>query len=188
MIEKRIIAETERLLLRRYRKEDLQDLYEYLSDEQVLRYEPYLPMNMEEAAENLEWRISAEEMVAVELKSINKMIGNIYLAKRDYEAFEIGYVFNKQYWGNGYAAESCRALICKVFSEGAHRIFAECDPCNSASWRLLESLGFEREAHYRQNVYFWKDEHGKPIWKDTFVYAILNNKQLPYYAAASLPF
>ena len=66
------------------------------------------------------------------------------------------------------------ALIKKVFSEGVHRIFAECDPCNLNSWKLLERLGFEREAHYKQNVYFWKDDNDNPIWKDTFVYAILN--------------
>lgn len=37
---------------------------------------------------------------------------------------------------------------------------------------LLERLGFEREAHFRQNVYFWTDAEGKPIWKDTYVYAL----------------
>ena len=44
---------------------------------------------------------------------------------------------------------------------------------NPNAWRLLESLGFTKEAHFRQNVYFWKDEEGNPIWKDTFVYALL---------------
>lgn len=31
-----------------------------------------------------------------------------------------------------------------------------------------------REAHLRENVYFWKDENGKPIWKDTYIYARLD--------------
>lgn len=31
-----------------------------------------------------------------------------------------------------------------------------------------------REAHLRQNVYFWTDERGFPLWKDTYVYALLN--------------
>lgn len=35
-----IIAKTDRLLLRRYRESDLQDLYEYLSDPEVVKYEP----------------------------------------------------------------------------------------------------------------------------------------------------
>lgn len=98
----------------------------------------------------------------------------MYLGKREFESLEIGYVFNKQYWSQGYAKESCDALIKKAFSEGIHRIFAECDPCNSCSWRLLESLGFVREAHFKQNVFFWKDSNSDPIWKDTLVYSRLN--------------
>ena len=101
------------------------------------------------------------------------MIGNVYLGKREFESLEIGYVFNKEYWGNGYARESCAALMKKAFAEGVHRIFAECDPDNLGSWKLLENLGFTREAHLRKNVYFWKDENDTPIWKDTFIYAIL---------------
>lgn len=44
MSEKKIILETDRLILRRYCKEDLQNLYEYLSDEEVVKYEPYKPI------------------------------------------------------------------------------------------------------------------------------------------------
>ncbi len=170
------MIETERLILRRYKKEDLQDLYEYLSDEEVVKYEPYKPMTLEEAAETLEWRMGTEEMIAAEHKDTHKMIGNVYLGRRDFDALEIGYVFNRQYWGQGYARESCEALIKQAFSEGVHRVFAECDPQNESSWRLLESLGFRREAFFRQNVYFWKDEAGKPIWKDTYVYAKLGHE------------
>ena len=169
-----MISETERLILRRYRKEDLRDLFEYLSDYDVVKYEPYLPMNMAEAEEELNQRIASNEMIAVELKDGHKMIGNIYLGKRDFASLEIGYVFNKAYWGQGYARESCEALIEKAFSQGIHRIYAECDPCNPASWRLLESLGFTRDAHLRKNVYFWKDALGNPIWKDTYIYSLLN--------------
>ena len=75
------------------------------------------------------------------------------------------------------AAKSCAALIRKAFSEGVHRIYAECDPLNEASWRLLERLGFAWEAHFRQNVFFWKYENDRPIWKDTYVYCMLNEQR-----------
>ncbi len=88
MENKKIIAETERLILRRYKKEDLQDLFEYLSDKEVVKYEPYKPMNFDETKDNLEWRIDTEEMIAVELKNSHKMIGNVYMGKRDFEALE----------------------------------------------------------------------------------------------------
>ena len=169
-----IIAETERLILRRYTKEDLQDLFEYLSDREVVEYEPYKTLTFDETKENLEWRIGTDEMIAVELKDSHKMIGNVYMGKREFETLEIGYVFNRNYWGHGYATESCKALIQQAFSNGIHRVYAECDPCNKSSWKLLEALGFQREAHFRKNVYFWKDENEKAVWKDTYVYARLN--------------
>ena len=175
MGNKIVITETERLILRRYIKEDVQDLFEYLSDMEVVKYEPYKPMTFDEVKENLEWRIGTDEMIAVELKKSHKMIGNVYMGKRDFEAMEMGYVFNRNYWGHGYAAESCKALIGQAFSNGIHRIYAECDPDNRNSWKLLEALGFQREAHFRKNVYFWKDETEKAIWKDTYVYARLND-------------
>ncbi|RAZ95377.1 N-acetyltransferase, partial [Klebsiella oxytoca] len=104
-----------------------------LSDKEVVKYEPYKPLSFDEAKENLKWRISTDEMIAVELKKSHKMIGNVYMGKRDFEALEIGYVFNQNYWGNGYAAESCKALIQRAFSNGVHRIYAECDPNNKNS-------------------------------------------------------
>lgn len=160
-------------ILRRYTADVLNDLYEYLSDEEVVKFEPYKPMSLEETKDNLDWRIGTDEMIAVELIDSHKMIGNIYLGKRDFNSLEIGYVFNRNYWGNGYAKEACEALIIRAFDSGVHRIFAECDPENAGSWRLLDSLGFEREAHLKQNVYFWTDENGNPLWKDTYIYARL---------------
>ena len=53
-MNKIIIAETERLILRRYQKEDIQDLFEYLSDEKVVKYEPHKPLTFEEAKEILD--------------------------------------------------------------------------------------------------------------------------------------
>lgn len=169
-----VIAETERLILRRYQKEDLQDLFAYLSDAEVVKYEPYRPMTLAEAEEALQRRMGTGEMIAVELRDSRRLIGNVYMGKREFEAVEIGFVFNRGYWGRGYAAESCRALIQRAFSNGVHRIYAECDPRNENSWKLLEALGFQREGHLRKNVYFWRDEAGEPLWKDTYLYAKLN--------------
>ena len=167
------MGETSRLLLRRYRESDLQDLFEYLSDPEVVAFEPYEPMSLEEARENLKWRVSTGEMIAVELKASGKMIGNVYLGGREFQSLELGFVFNRAYWGQGLAAEACRALVDQAFAGGIHRVFAECDPQNENSWRLLEALGFRREGHLRQNVYFKTDGEGRPIWKDTYIYGKL---------------
>ncbi len=49
MTEKKTIKETDRLVLRRFCKEDLRDLFEYLSDEAVVRFEPYKSIPVYEA-------------------------------------------------------------------------------------------------------------------------------------------
>ncbi len=166
--------ETERLILRLFEGKDYQDLYDYLSDPEVVKYEPYKAMTPEEVKDTLEYRIHNEEFIAVECKDNHKIIGNLYFGFRDFGSRELGYVFHNAYQKQGYATEACRALIENSFQENVHRVFAECDPQNPNSWRLLERLGFEREAHLKENVYFWTDEAGKPIWKDTYLYALLN--------------
>lgn len=171
-----IIAETDRLILRRYKEDDLQDLFEYLSNPKVVEFEPYKSKTINEVRDNLKWRISSDEMIAVELRDINKMIGNVYLGKSDFESLEIGFVFNEYYWKKGYAKESCEKLIEMAFQNGIHRIYANCDPDNQNSWSLLERMGFTQEGYLKKNVYFWRDDNNQPIWKDTFIYSKLNEK------------
>lgn len=133
-------------------------------------------MSREEARQTLASRLDHGEFWAMERKTDGIYIGNIYLGRREFQSLELGYVLAREHWGRGYAREGCQALIGEAFRQGAHRIYAECDPRNEASWRLLERLGMAREAHLRQNVYFWTDEQGLPQWKDTYVYALLNPK------------
>lgn len=73
----------------------------------------------------------------------------------------------------GYACEALRAVIETAFRGGAHRVYAQCDPRNEASWKLLEKLGLQREAHFRQNIFFHRDASERSIWKDTDAYAML---------------
>ena len=158
-----------------FSENDLLDLFEYLSDPEAVRFEPYRPMMLVEVREELEQRIALDEMVEVELKSSGKLIGNVYLGKTDNNALEIGFVFNKRYWNQGYARENCEASIQDAFSSGIAKIYAECDPDNQSSWKLLERLGFTREAHLIKNTWFWRDEQGEPILKVTYFYSLENS-------------
>ena len=120
--ENRIFLETDRLILRSFCENDLYDLYEYLSDDIVVRCEPYKAMDLMAVQQELDLRISSNEMIAVVLKAEDKLIGNVYLGKRDFQSLELGYVFNRCYWKLGYAKESCTTLIKKALSNGIHRI------------------------------------------------------------------
>ena len=171
--------ETERLVIRRFKEEDWKDLYEYLSDEEVVRYEPYQAFSIEASQNEAKSRAENPAFLAVCLKENNKLIGNIYFAKQEFKTWEIGYVFNRSYQGRGYATEAANAVIAYGFNtRGARRIVAMCNPLNTASWRLLERLGMRREGHLKQNIYFKKDEEGNPIWSDTYEYAILKDEYI----------
>lgn len=168
---------SERLIIRKFKETDWKDLYEYFSDEEVLKFEPYKPFSVEECKEEAIRRTTDDSFLAVCLKDTNKLIGNIYFAKQDLDMWEIGYVFNSNYQGKGYATESCTSVMDYAFKElNARRITAMCDPKNPPSWRLLERLKMRREGHLKQNVYFFKDENDMPIWKDTYEYGILKNE------------
>ena len=163
---------TERLVLRKFRPCDYDDLFEFLHQLQDNEFEGYPEITYKRTKEHLEYRIETEEFFAVVLKETGKVIGNIYFGNREFNTKETGYIINKDYQRKGYALEALSAVISHAFSAGVHRIYAECDPRNECSWKLLEKAGFRREAHFRQNIYFLKDEHGNPIWKDTYVYAM----------------
>lgn len=164
--------ETRRLVLRPFYETDCADLYEFLSQLKDDEFEPYPDISPESGREHLKERLGSEEYYAIELKASGKVIGNVYCGKRDFEAKEIGYIVNRDFRRKGFAAEALSAVIDRFFRDGVHRIYAECDPRNKPSWRLLEKIGLRREAHLKKNVFFFRDENGAPIWKDTYVYAL----------------
>lgn len=166
------IIDTERLILRTFEENDYDDLYEFLSQRKDDIYEAYPDITYENGKKHLKYRLGSEEFFAIVLKENGKIIGNVYFGNRDFEAKEVGYIINKNYQRLGYASEAIRAIIDNGFKNQVHRIYAECDPNNICSWKLLEHLNFEREAYFKQNVYFRKDNNGKPMWQDTYVYCI----------------
>lgn len=180
---------TDRLIIRRFKPNDWQDLYEYLSDEEVVKFEPYDVFLENQAIEEAMRRSQDESFYAVCLKEKVKerdgeedqdhlkLIGNLYLAKGEFDTWELGYVFNSKYQGLGYATESARALVEYAFTNlGARRILAHCSPKNDFSWKLLERLQMRREGLFLENVYFKRDDNEMPIWLDSYQYAILKTE------------
>lgn len=168
------IVETDRLIIRKFREEDWEDLFEYLSDEEVVHFEPYDVFSAEACKEETAYRAKHETFLAVCLKDTGKVIGNLYFEKQDFGTYEIGYVFNRAYQGKGYATESAIAIInhsMRYF--GARRIVAKCNPENRASWELLERIGMRREGHLIRNIWFRRGEDGEPRWLDTYEYGVL---------------
>ncbi|MEA4832477.1 hypothetical protein SDC9_74469 [bioreactor metagenome] len=171
------MIETQRLFIRRFTPEDWKDLNDYLSDPKVVFYEPYDVFTEDECRNEAIKRSKDDAFWAVCLKDSKKLIGNIYLSKQDFNTWELGYVFNLKYQGNGYATESGRAIINYAIQKyNARRIIAMCNPDNERSWKLLERLNMRREGHLKQNIYFKTDGNNQPIWQDTYEYGILSSE------------
>jgi RimJ/RimL family protein N-acetyltransferase len=168
-----IRIETERLIIRNFQLKDEADLGEYMLQRVDAEFERYADFTKEKLPEEIKFRSSSDEFYAIELKETSKVIGNLYLGKKDFETRELGYVLNENYQNQGYGSEAAKAAVEYFFKNGTRRIYAECNPMNIASWKLMERIGLKREAHFRKNVSFRKDENGNPVYWDTYVYAAL---------------
>lgn len=168
---------TPRLLLRRLRLDDAADLYEYLSDPQTYRFEPGEPLERAQADERAADLAASPHFWAVVLRSTGKMIGQLYLAQitpLEHLTCELGYILSPAYQRQGYGAEAAGALVRQALTaDGMHRVVAHCNPENTASWKLLERIGFRREGLHRQDIFFRRNAAGEPLWTDTYVYALL---------------
>ena len=172
-----ILLETLRLILREFGLDDWPAVHAYAGDPEVVRYLIWGPNTEEETrvflCQTLAHQCQAQRALysfAVVLKDEGSLIGNVslHVSAPDHRGGFIGYIFNRRYWGYGYATEAARRLLAFGFEElGLHRIFATCDPLNIASSRVLEKIGMRCEGHLREHK--WQ----KGRWRDSLMYAIL---------------
>lgn len=138
--------ETPRLRMREFHLSDARDLYEILGDEETMAYsEP--PYSLEKTKFFLnDFCIRRKGAIAAVHKDRDKVIGYILFHKTGEEAYELGWFFNRKYWGQGYAFEACSAVAEYAFSVlKAQRLFAEtADPVKSVG--LMKKLGMQWEG------------------------------------------
>jgi aminoglycoside 6'-N-acetyltransferase len=170
--------ETPRLILRRFCDADLEPFVAYRNDPEVFRYQGWkIPFTRAEGLQFIDEMKSVAPgdegkwfQTALELKDSHALIGDVGFGLRrgGHGQAYFGFTLARPYWQQGYAGEAATAVLEYLFSELClHRIMADCDTANRASWRLLERLGFRREGHHRQS--FWLGDR----WGDEYLYALL---------------
>ena len=178
----RDILESERVILRSFNANDARDMFEYLSLEEVVKYEPYTVMSYDDCKKEARNRSNNPSFYAAVLKSENKLIGSIYFNHKQpykYLTYELGYAFNPVYWNRGYATEAAQIIVRYGFNKlGAHRIIANCNQENQRSIKLLERLGMRRESDLKKDIFFSYSSLGEPNWVDSYMYAILREEYL----------
>ena len=162
--------ETERLLIRDFTQSDAADLHEILGDDETMEHcEP--SYDFEKTKEFLtSFCIGRKAAVAAVHKETGKMVGYILFNEFDEGVYEMGWIYNRSFWQQGYAYESCKAVIDYAFGElKAHKIFAEAiDAVKSVG--LMKKLGMQLEGIQRSQT---KDLHGN--WVDLYFYGLLED-------------
>ena len=180
------VIETERLILRPIEPGDWRAIHRYASRPEVVRYLPHEPFTEgDSSAFALRWSEHARqrelkgqgdewpEMLVVIRKDDGRLIGHLpfEVFNPKYRTREIGWVFEPELHGQGYATEAARAVLELAFGTlDLHRVIATCDPRNTASQRVMERLGMRREGHFIQDVQI------RGEWADEYFYAILNEE------------
>lgn len=171
--------ETERLVLRPHRMDDLDDLVVFHGDPDVVRYVPWPVRDRAATEETLRAKLTQTELLAhgqwlvlaVELRSTGTVIGEVLLKWASDRQGEVGFAFAREHQGRGYAAEAATAMLRLGFDDlGFHRITAVVVDRNEASARLLGRLGFRQEARLVDNVHFKGD------WATQLVFAMLEDE------------
>ena len=145
------VLKTERLILRPWRQEDLDDFYEYASVDGVGQMAGWLPHENKETTQAiLNNFINNKKTFALELEG--KIIGSLGIELYKEEEFpeldglrgrSIGYVLSKDYWGQGLMPEAVRAVQ-KYLFDGAGFDFLVVSHYvwNGQSRRVIQKSGF----------------------------------------------
>ena len=147
--------ETERLLLRRWRSDDLDQLAEIFSKESVWWYPFKRGWSREETSNFLdrkidEWQGRGYSQWAVEVKAERELIGFLGLAPPEFlpevmPTVEVGWRLDPGWWGRGLATEGGRAALEYGFRAlGLDEVVSIYEPDNVASGRVMEKLGMRR--------------------------------------------
>ena len=154
---------TSRLLLRRWREEDLPAMAAINADPEVMRWiGDGTPIDDEASAAGIarseqHWETHGFGLFAVEIRATGQLAGftglNIpYFLPEVLPAVEIGWRLGRRYWGQGIATEAARAALDFGFTDrGLDRIVSIHQLGNDASGRIMQKLGMRLDREITDN-------------------------------------
>lgn len=174
--------ETPRLVIRRFTLEDAEALARYRSIPEVARFQSWeAPFSVARAVAFVDWLLTHEpdepgewyQLAIAPREDPGRIVGDCAFQPRATEPriVDVGFTLDPAAQGRGYATEAVGELIRYLFeARGKHKVCADCDTRNEASWRLLERLGFRREAVLRESYADGAD------WADEYLYGLLDRE------------
>lgn len=167
------ILESDRLLLRSLETNDSDDFFMIRSNKAVMEHMDSKPLASASDAIKaiLENQLLFEEKKGITWalieKKENTFLGyfSIWRIEKVHARAEIGYALKHSYWGKGYMKEAMIAILSFAFNDAnIHSVEANLNPSNTASENLLKSIGFKKEAYFRENFWFNGTFHDSVIY------------------------
>ena len=167
--------ETDRLILREWKKEDKEDLIENINNVNIVKNLMKVPFPYGEkdaywwinhCAENQKKESRENYEIAIELKSEGKPIGGIGLNGVDefQNMAELGYWLGEKYWRQGIMSEAIKAMLDFGFNKlNLRRIFMYAYVENDGSNRIADKFGFRLEGTRIKNI---RDKATRTIHSD----------------------
>ncbi len=160
--------ETEHLVLRCFRMDDLPAFHAIVRQPEVMEYLPEDVMQLEEARDILEWIVECYDVntpdrirkftAAVTLHTCDEVIGWCGLGPLEFDTgrIELYYGISSSYWGKGYGTEAAKAMLAYGFETiGLKELVAVVNRDNLASRRVIEKL----DLVYRKEIRNLRAEH-----------------------------
>lgn len=166
---------TDRLLLTKILPEHSDDMYEYSSDPDVVKYLTWSTHSSQKETERYVNLLQKKYLrgtfydFGLIHKETGKFIGTCGFTSFDYRenSAEIGYVLAKPYWGQALAVEAARCIMEFGFENFALSSFcAKCIQGNDASMRVMQKLGMSLSGIYTNGMFI------KGSYKTIIVYSV----------------
>ena len=144
---RKMYLETRNCTIRNFLPSDVEELYETLSDSEVMEYiEP--PFTLEQTAQFIKCAMLSEKpsVFAVEDRETGKVIGHVIYHPYDKSSYELGWILNRKYWGQGIAGELTFSLIEFSKNNGVENLIIECSPRQTVTKHIAEKYHFSYEG------------------------------------------
>ncbi|GAC1655773.1 MAG: GNAT family N-acetyltransferase [Candidatus Dormibacteraceae bacterium] len=153
MLEAPDTIETPRLILRQFLEADLNEYARMCADPEVMKYiGDGQPLDRSQTWRSIagilgHWVLRGYGLWAVEERLTGNLLGRVGLINPEgWPGLEVGWLIDRQRWGEGFATEASREAVAVAFGPlAATHLISLIRPGNDASIRVAEKLGATHE-------------------------------------------
>ena len=179
----KVIYETERLYIRDFKLDDLDEFHSLVQNPDIYKYMPWGPSSEEDTKKFIQMSIKQGSKVPrkffdmpIVLKESRLVMGCVAIRVSSFlhKKADMGYWIKRELWGQGFATEATLGLLRFGFQRlKMNKIYATASPENPASIRVLEKIGMKKEGYLKEDMFI------RGEYRDSVLLAILKKEFNP---------